>query len=211
MGSKTSAGEYRLLNATSSEMIFSASDGGNYTLKVTVTVKGQESTAELMIAVEEVLIINGHVLPPEPDPELNNATLLGIDSNDNGVRDDVERSIYLQFKRPIDQAYLMQYATRHPKVLKDPIAAAESQELQDKWWKLASCWGYLKRQKNRLMPSNSVDFMENAYFNTPERMRAYIKFNQAMSGGSYSIPIHDKDLKAENCDFNITQMLEMEQ
>ncbi|GIT98510.1 hypothetical protein [Sulfurovum sp. TSL1] len=38
--------------------------------------------------------INGHTLPPEPDPKINNSTLLGIDSNNNGVRDDVERWIY---------------------------------------------------------------------------------------------------------------------
>ncbi len=42
----------------------------------------------------EVLVIQGHTLPPEPDPAINNATLLGVDSNDNGVRDDVERWIY---------------------------------------------------------------------------------------------------------------------
>jgi len=39
-------------------------------------------------------VVDGHVLPPEPDPVLNNATLLGIDVNNNGVRDDVERWIY---------------------------------------------------------------------------------------------------------------------
>ncbi len=39
-------------------------------------------------------VINGHCLPPEPDPKINNSTLLGIDSNNNGVRDDVERWIY---------------------------------------------------------------------------------------------------------------------
>lgn len=38
--------------------------------------------------------INGHILPPEPDTKINNSTLLGIDSNNNGVRDDVERWIY---------------------------------------------------------------------------------------------------------------------
>ena len=38
--------------------------------------------------------VNGHVLPAEPDETLNNSTLLGIDSNSNGVRDDVERWIY---------------------------------------------------------------------------------------------------------------------
>ena len=41
--------------------------------------------------------ING-ALPPEPDSVQNNATLVGVDSNNNGIRDDVERAIYLQYK-----------------------------------------------------------------------------------------------------------------
>lgn len=38
-------------------------------------------------------VINGIAVPPEPDPEKNNATVAGIDKNNNGVRDDVERKI----------------------------------------------------------------------------------------------------------------------
>jgi Repeat of unknown function (DUF5648) len=38
-------------------------------------------------------IINGIVVPPAPDPIANNATLAGVDSNSNGVRDDVDRKI----------------------------------------------------------------------------------------------------------------------
>jgi|SRR3989344_1667142 len=41
--------------------------------------------------------ING-TLPTEPDPTENNATLSGVDSNNNGIRDDVERAIYLKYK-----------------------------------------------------------------------------------------------------------------
>ncbi len=41
--------------------------------------------------------ING-TLPPEPDPVENNATLAGVDSNGNGIRDDVERAIYAKYK-----------------------------------------------------------------------------------------------------------------
>ena len=37
--------------------------------------------------------INGISVPPEPDATQNNATLAGVDSNANGVRDDVERKI----------------------------------------------------------------------------------------------------------------------
>ena len=39
-------------------------------------------------------VVDGHTLPPEPDTQVNNATLLGVDVNNNGVRDDVERWIY---------------------------------------------------------------------------------------------------------------------
>ena len=41
--------------------------------------------------------ING-TLPTEPDPTENNATLAGVDSNNNGIRDDVERAIYAKYK-----------------------------------------------------------------------------------------------------------------
>ncbi|MGC9351010.1 MAG: DUF5011 domain-containing protein, partial [Sulfurovum sp.] len=42
--------------------------------------------------------VNGHRLPPEPDKALNDSTLLGIDVNNNDVRDDVERWIYKRYK-----------------------------------------------------------------------------------------------------------------
>jgi hypothetical protein len=38
-------------------------------------------------------IINGIKVPPDPDSQKNNATLKGIDLNQNGIRDDVERFI----------------------------------------------------------------------------------------------------------------------
>jgi hypothetical protein len=38
-------------------------------------------------------VINGITVPPEPAPSVNNATLAGVDINNNGVRDDVERTL----------------------------------------------------------------------------------------------------------------------
>ena len=42
--------------------------------------------------------LNDYTLPPKPDPKINNATLLGVDVNHNGVRDDVERWIVKTFE-----------------------------------------------------------------------------------------------------------------
>lgn len=38
-------------------------------------------------------VINGIAVPPEPDPVANSSTIAGVDNNNNGVRDDVERKI----------------------------------------------------------------------------------------------------------------------
>ena len=155
--------------------------------------------------------INGHRLPPEPDPAINNSTILGIDSNDNGVRDDVERKIYVNYTKPIEQAFMMQDAKSYPKILNNPIIAATSEEVEQENWNYYSCIGYLRRVKGIRRPKGTVEFLENAYMNTRERIRAYIEFNEASSGGVYSMPIHDEDLKPENCDFDVEAVLGAEQ
>ncbi|WP_457597752.1 hypothetical protein, partial [Hydrogenimonas sp.] len=63
--------------------------------------------------------VDGHHLPPEPDPKINNATLLGVDSNNNGVRDDVERWIYKTYSHPIERGIFMQSAWAYQKVIVD--------------------------------------------------------------------------------------------
>ncbi|MBS9778737.1 MAG: hypothetical protein KGV58_00340 [Campylobacteraceae bacterium] len=154
-------------------------------------------------------IVSGHTLPPMPDEKINNSTLLGVDINNNGVRDDVERKIYKTYKRPIVQAYMMQFGKRFPKTLTNPKQAAKSQEIEQEMWRQYSCEGYLFMKMDIEIPKDSVEFMENAYFNTKARIKAYLEYNQALSGGVYSIPIKD-DQKIENCDFNVIKLLEME-
>lgn len=56
-------------------------------------------------------MINGISVPPEPDPTINNATLAGVDSNQNGVRDDVERVIAGASKKATYDAYTLPIAT----------------------------------------------------------------------------------------------------
>lgn len=48
-------------------------------------------------ATEQPEIINGVQVPPTPDPALNQATLKGVDTNSNGVRDDIDRLLASHF------------------------------------------------------------------------------------------------------------------
>jgi hypothetical protein len=69
--------------------ILTAKKDGNVTLQAKVG-----NTLSNVLKLNITWVVDGHTLPPEPDKATNDSTLLGVDVNDNGVRDDVERWIY---------------------------------------------------------------------------------------------------------------------
>jgi hypothetical protein len=153
-------------------------------------------------------IIDGYRLPPEPDPEINNATLLGIDSNDNGVRDDVERRIYLEQKKAVDRAVLMQEAKALQTLFIDPVGDAIATE--KRITRAMECSAFvmfrygIQLELNKADPLGSSRYIDEATLTTPRRMKAYLQYDQALSGGVYSASppwVLDDSV----CDFNITQ------
>lgn len=151
-------------------------------------------------------MVNGHTLPPEPDPDVNNATLLGIDSNNNGVRDDVERWIFKTYDEPIVQAVAMQNARAFQIILADLSKARETTKTMED---VIDCQGYYKYQDDKkLIPRDKSLLKESRpiILNTRERSRAYYEYNQALSGGIY--PDRDRNTDKERCDFNETKILQ---
>lgn len=66
-----------------------------------------EKTAEAVAAIHANKLTREDVfgdLPPEPDAAENNATLAGVDWNQNGIRDDVERAIYFKYQHDAKEA-----------------------------------------------------------------------------------------------------------
>ena len=133
------------------------------------------------------IIINGHTLPLEPDHKINNATLSGIDSNGNGVRDDVERKIYLQYDEEIERQYLMMSARKQQKRLKanDLIQNAEKWERLDRY--TFGCISYISHEYGIRLYGN-IDFVLDNVYNTRSRLEKYMAYNQALSGGVYGTP-----------------------
>lgn len=62
-------------------------------------------------------VINGITVPPEPAPSINNATLAGVDSNRNGVRDDVERKIARLSRSPAEGATILLGAAAYQRLV----------------------------------------------------------------------------------------------
>ena len=154
-------------------------------------------------------IINGHTLPPEPDPKINNATLLGIDVNNNGVRDDVERWIYktYQDKHPIYIDIAMQAVRGYKLILQAPEKAKEIHNEVRKARHCEAYYRYTAKYFNEpILIKNDFDtrFLRKIiYFNTEERKDAYDRYDNLLSGGSYTLPSLDERKKA--CDFNTSK------
>ncbi|PHS59147.1 MAG: hypothetical protein COB17_01050 [Sulfurimonas sp.] len=148
--------------------------------------------------------INGYKLPPEPDETLNNSTLLGIDINDNGVRDDVERKVIETYVEPIKIEPMMASVKIGQEILENPVGLAK--EHSDKMDRVGNCMTYIRRSIPNLIDRlEYVKFYEKTMYNTKARVRAYLDYNLALSGGVYgSSP---SDWNQDACDFDVEQML----
>jgi len=79
--------------------IFLLACGGEYIFKTTSV------DTDDMKKYPAGMLINGYTLPPEPNKVENNKTLLGIDNNHNGIRDDMERFIIISNSKLVKDSY----------------------------------------------------------------------------------------------------------
>ncbi len=134
-------------------------------------------------------------LPPDPG-EAGKITIEGIDSDGDGVRDDVQRWIVFSFsEQPAIRAGLRQFAIAQQQALLD----ADSEELA------------LTHRDSKERARTCLDAMvgiDNAYdyytrlkvqlLNTKERSFAYIKYDGHLGGHVF----HDSDVSLDMCDFD---------
>ncbi len=153
--------------------------------------------------------VNGHTLPPAPDKALNDSTLLGIDVNNNNVRDDVERWIYDKYKdkHPIHIDIGMQAGRAYKLVLETPERAKEIHKTVSSSLSCEAYYQiYAKYFNEPLLVNQDVVtkyFRKKIYFNTTERKRTYLQYDKLLSGDTYTLP-KLKEKKAL-CDFNVTK------
>jgi len=142
-------------------------------------------------------VINGHKLPPEADEILNNSTLLGIDMNENGVRDDVERWIIIKYSKDpkyskTKTAIALQYAKASQYIIVNDPAHAYENKTYEVFDYAMDCEGYWHNSVTDLLGLDYIKFIldnhifddafKSKMFNTRERTKAYWKFNGSLSG-----------------------------
>jgi len=152
-------------------------------------------------------VIHGHTLPPEPDPDLNSATLGGIDSNENGVRDDVERAIYKKYDKKLYAVVVIDYAKFYQRTMVEPTTDARVIEKDDR--KTIDCRMYLTKIDkyfDYMTFRDDNNYLKDLIFNNQERIEKYHAYNKALSGGVYgSTP---QNWRIESCSQEVINVVE---
>lgn len=165
-----------------------------------------EQTIDIHVEVYE--LIEGHLLPHEPqDPD---ATLLGVDKNSNGVRDEVERWIYKDmptYHHPeIERVIAMQDAKAYQMALVDPTN--KDDKVQKAEERASDCWSYYSYSKQIPFDGAVEKFgnrLRDKQFNTRKRLKTYLDYDYTLKGRVFtSTPL--RLLNRSYCDQNIDVM-----
>jgi len=192
------------------ETLFSISKDGNITaLKQGETLVQAEYGGKVSEQVKVTIVeeINGHRLPPEPDEVENNATLGGVDVNENGVRDDVERKIRQEYKKPLQSGLLIEDAKFYQRTLVE--STSDAIEIQKDATRAINCEMYLSQFDSEI---DQMDWIKNSRyikdltFNNIDRVEKYWKYNATLSGGSYGSSFEDHTV--DKCSQEIIDVLE---
>ncbi len=155
-----------------------------------ITYKNIQSNKVKLHVVKE---INGYILPPKPDEDKNNETLLGIDVNNNGIRDDVERWIIQKYAKEeypkTRTALALQYAWAEQKIIENPVV--ESKKYIDDVIDCQYFW--IENKTTHMQGVDDINFLvkyrvfnnpklNDKILNTKQRILQEFKFNEACSG-----------------------------
>lgn len=141
-------------------------------------------------------------LPPDPG-SAGDLTLEGIDANGNGIRDDVERWIYLTHpeSEKMRMALIQKY---YP--LQDMIILGNREDRDaiydnaERIGRASECFVYLFPEKAYDISNEFVSVIVN----TSERTYAYLKANKILGGGTFSGK-HPSRWKS-SCQFDVDSM-----
>lgn len=149
-------------------------------------------------------------VPPDPGPQ-NDTTLAGIDSNKNGVRDDVERYIAANYGEPPQKmAYLMQYARAVAPFVESTFASpAEALSAAGQRMRATECGASLIGPPDRPFSTaemsdlnkwlDAAGDVRRQYLSTPERLQRYIQNEQLLAG--QSLKLEPATSSRAGCDF----------
>jgi len=168
----------------------------------------------LLSQVVDADSVRGYMLPPEPEPSTNNATLIGVDINKNDVRDDLERSViqifngdkvYIESTFQMIRAYKMIMQTYDTKNMEKDESKRTKEMIQTFLTMGAAKQCSLYFGRIRYQPqygfNKEIVFGRESILNTHERKMAEAMFDKSKTIMAFlmnSKGISNKDIKKLN-------------
>jgi hypothetical protein len=151
---------------------------GRLYFRVAAAFRGNQQNAQ---SVPIFVDVDPFPLPPDPGAP-GKATLDGIDSNKNGVRDDLERWIALKYAgTPSLIPHLNQYANVQSSLVWDAHDDETVLRLADSRRRLAACWNFLMPNDHR----RTLKELEALTVNTSARLDSYANADRKLSGRTF--------------------------
>lgn len=137
-------------------------------------------------------------LPPDPG-EAGKVTLEGIDSNHNGLRDDVERYIAIKYQNSAKtRAVLTQYAVATQAALEDASDKTKSIHNAETTDRAIECDAYI--QGSAEASAKLEKDLDSVIMNTDARATAYLNYSE-QSGTQVALAT-PYDQRASSCSFD---------
>ncbi len=137
-----------------------------------------------------VITVDPFKLPPDPG-EAGKQTLAGIDSDNDGIRDDVQRWIAISFSKNRSKlSASLAYASATQAILTsaDLLTARAADSRRER---ATACLDYLSQNGN----GSSLSDLQDLLLNTPSRVNAYLSSDRLLGGTYKNIP-----RTAQSCD-----------
>ncbi|SKC32860.1 hypothetical protein CZ809_02388 [Photobacterium piscicola] len=120
--------------------------------------------------------------------------LLGIDSDNNGIRDDIDTFIQLNYPNVTQKKAVEQLARGLQKTLiadiNNKLKVKQINKLNSR---AINCIfsKFNSTKENAIYPARVASELESITTKTKKRLLAYLKFNKALDGTTWSLPVGD--------------------
>ncbi len=146
-----------------------------------------------------MFVVDSSLQVPVPDPKKNVATIAGVDSDNDGIRDDIQRWINEEFNsQPKVKMAMRQIAMGRQldllSVASKELSIVSSRKVLDNNHCIYSIM-------NPDVGHKLIKDLDSRLLNTKDRLEADIKANANFSGQAYELPGETEDGKAR-CSFN---------
>lgn len=174
---------------------------GSYEYRIKVKVPSGKSANNEAASLDFITFVIDSSLEVSDPGEAGNKTLSGIDSDKDGVRDDVQRWINEEYPLssvPSTNRALKQNAKILQIMIQNSNIRALAKQYQDKSLEAASCLWWIRGVRNQIYQNARARL-----FNTPERIQANLKVEEYSRGASRPTSLQNVDIDQQNqfCEF----------